>query len=168
MNQQSVQAVLLRELSGLVRELEAYPDDASIWTVPEGIRNSAGTLALHLAGNLQHFVGAELGASGYVRDREREFSARGRTRAELITEIERARDAVATTLAALGPERLAASYPIRFHDRAVSTGDFLLHLATHLAFHLGQIDYHRRLITGNDHSVGPIAIPELQSFGHPE
>ena len=77
----AVAALLERDLQALDREVNAYPDESSLWEVPEGITNSGGTLVLHLAGNIQHFLGARLADSGYVRDRAKEFSARGVPRA---------------------------------------------------------------------------------------
>jgi uncharacterized damage-inducible protein DinB len=160
---QSVRAILLRELKALKRELEAYPDERVIWSTPPGIANSACTLALHLAGNLQAFIGAALGNSGYRRNRQAEFERREVPRAELLAEIDRAIEAVDATLPRLDDERMAAPFPIEFGTLQVTTGDFLIHLATHLAFHLGQVDYHRRLSTGDSRSASPVAIAELAS-----
>ena len=162
-NQESIRAIMMRELRTLQRELEAYEDEAAIWTLAPGIANSAGTLTLHLAGNLQSFVGAVLGNSGYVRDRQAEFDRRGVPRAELMTELERTVEAVDTTLTALSDESMAQPFPLAFGPLQIRTDDFLNHLATHLAFHVGQIDYHRRLVTGDPTSIGPVAIPELAS-----
>lgn len=158
-------AVMQRELRTLERELQAYPDEADIWREPQGISNSAGTLTLHLLGNLQHFVGATLGTTGYERNRQAEFERRDVPCAELLEEIDRTQQAVETTLATLAPQRLTAPFPVPFGEITVTTGDFLVHLTAHLAFHLGQIDYHRRLVTGQNESIGPLAIPELHSAG---
>ena len=160
---EQLNAVLQRELRALARELKAYPDEADIWREPEGITNSAGTLTLHLLGNLQHFVGAILGATGYQRDRQAEFERRDIPRSELLEEIERTLLVVTTTLTALAEERLGEPFPTPFGDTSVITGDFLIHLATHLAFHLGQVDYHRRLVTGRNDSISPQAISDLHS-----
>ena len=104
-------AMLDRDLRTLRRELEAYPDERQIWQPVPGLPNTAGTLALHLAGNLQHYVGARWGGTGYVRNRDAEFARRDVPRAELIAEIERARAAVAAGLGAVGAEALDAEYP---------------------------------------------------------
>jgi len=152
---------MARELRALRRELEAYGEEADIWHLPAGISNSAGTLALHLVGNLQCYVGAGLGESGYVRDRQAEFSRRDVPLAEMIREIERTIAVVDTTLLALADEKLSKPFPLALGDIRVSTGEFLIHLSTHLAFHVGQVDYHRRLVTGDNTSIGPLAIPEL-------
>ena len=159
----SAAAILVRELRALKREINTYPDEEAIWHLPNGISNSAGTLTLHLAGNLQSFVGATLGNTGYKRDRPAEFQNRGVPRVELLAEIERTIRAVESTLADLPDERLDAAFPIAFGENRVATGDFLAHLAAHLAFHVGQIDYHRRLVTGHNDSIGPLAISELAS-----
>lgn len=150
-----------RELRALRREVEAYPDDSSPWQVIPGPPNTAGTLVLHLAGNLQHFIGAALGGTGYLRDREGEFARRGLAREQLLAEIDATARAVDTTLARLSPEQLEAHYPAPVNGRILRTEDFLLHLFSHLSYHLGQIDYHRRTVTKQPNSVRAVAITEL-------
>ena len=135
-----------RDLNKLREEIEAFPDEASLWKLEDGISNSAGNLCQHLTGNIQHFFGAVLGESGYVRDRDAEFAEKGTTRADLIADIERARLSVNTTLAKLSDDDLAANYPIEVYGHPMTTGYFLTHLATHFNYHLGQINYHRRLL----------------------
>ena len=83
-----IAGVLARELKTLRREVAAYPDELDLWRLAPGIRNSAGNLALHLTGNLQHFVGTRLGQSGFVRDRDAEFGRRDVPRAELLRSID--------------------------------------------------------------------------------
>lgn len=152
--------LMVRDLRALAREIEAYPSEESLWTVPPGIANSGGTLALHLMGNLHHFIGAQLGRSGYRRDRDAEFTTRDATRAELGRAIEGTIAMVEATLPSLGEEQLAEPYPIEVAGVRVRTDDFLVHLAVHLGYHLGQVDYHRRL-TSAPGTVGTMAIPEL-------
>jgi uncharacterized damage-inducible protein DinB len=159
----SIRSVLIRELNALKRELEAYDDESDIWRTPAGISNSAGTLALHLAGNLQAFVGAVLGDSGYERDRQVEFSRRDVPLSELISELDRTILIVDSTLQTLPDDRLQDLFPLVFGAQQVGTADFLVHLSTHLSFHLGQVDYHRRLVTGNNLSIDPQAISDLAS-----
>lgn len=139
---------MTRELATLRGDIEALPDEASLWATPPGISNSIGTLALHLAGNLQHFVGTVLGNTGYRRQRDLEFSRRGVPRAELLAEVDRAAAVVAKVLTT-GPIDLGADYPEAVGGGyRVVTGDWLIHLATHLAYHVGQAGYLRRLLTG--------------------
>jgi hypothetical protein len=156
-------ALLERDLRALRRELEAYPDERQIWQPVPGLANTAGTLALHLAGNLQHYVGARWGGTGYVRNRDAEFGRREVPRAELITEIERARASVAAGLGAVRPEELDAEFPELIGGCRVRTGDFLVHTAVHFAYHLGQVDSHRRVVTGNGEGVGAVRPAELGS-----
>jgi uncharacterized damage-inducible protein DinB len=156
--------VFLRELRTLDREIDAYPDDESLWVSPPGISNSAGALAQHLTGNLRHFVGTVLGGTGYVRDREAEFAARGRSRTELRAEVQRTIDDIAATLASLTPGQMMAEYPVRVQDRRIRTGDFLVHLSAHLSYHLGQIDYHRRLLTSATESVAALSVSDLPEY----
>ena len=157
----AVHAVLTRELFALRRAVEAYPDEASLWRRLPGIPNSGGTLALHLAGNLQHFVGAVLGNTGYRRDRDAEFARRDVPREALLAEIDATLAAVDRGLGAVQDETLASLYPEAISGRAVTTGDWLVHLAAHLAYHLGQLDYHRRVVTGDSRSIGALAVAEL-------
>lgn len=151
------QIVILRELAAVRRSIEAYPDDASIWALPAGLPNAAGTLALHLAGNLQHYVGKVLGGSSYVRDRPAEFARRDVPRAEILAELDAATAAVARTLPTVSPHSLTQPYPEPIGGEVLSTETFLMHLAAHLAYHLGQVDYHRRVVTGNSQGVGALS-----------
>jgi hypothetical protein len=153
----AVRLVLIRELDSFAREVELFPDDTVLWKTLPGISNSAGNLALHAAGNLQHFIGAVLGATGYVRDREAEFNRRSGTREELKAELAKAREVVDRVLNRISDDDLRAVYPEPIRDRRLVTGDFMLHLATHLAFHLGQIGYLRRAVTGDATSSGPVS-----------
>lgn len=159
----SIGAIIVRELTSLRQEVEAYPSDADLWKVVPGISNPGGTLALHLAGNLQHFVGAILGGSSYVRNREAEFAIRGLSRAEVVRRVDEAISAVQVTFRNLGPADLGSEYPEPVAKMRLNTGDFLTHLASHLAYHLGQVDYHRRIATGNTATVGTVAPGKLAS-----
>lgn len=156
-------ALFRRDLAGLRREVEAYPEESAAWQAVPGLTNSGGVLVRHLCGNLQHFVGAVLGNTGYVRDREAEFGAPPWPRERLLAEIAAADRAVATTLAGLSDDSLAARYPQPMNGLTFETGDFLTHLAVHLAFHLGQVGYHRRAATGDPTSVGAGSLADLAS-----
>lgn len=137
-----------RDLERLEAQIGLYPDDESLWWVGGDITNPGGTLATHLVGNLEHFIGAELGGSGYVRDRELEFSERGVSRADLQGRVARCREGVLNVLAGLSDADLAEAYPGRLPPvlEGATTRRFLLHLSGHLQWHLGQLDYHRRLL----------------------
>ncbi len=157
--------VLRRDLTGFRRTLAAYPDDASPWTTVPGPVNVTGTLVLHVTGNLQHFLGTVLGHTGFVRDRDAEFATRDLTREELHPHLDATSAVVTAILPALSKNDLAAPYPVAFRNTRVSTGDFLLHLASHLGYHLGQADYHRRVVTGNPSPAGLVLIEDLSSAG---
>jgi uncharacterized damage-inducible protein DinB len=161
----AIGAILARDLDALTREVNAFPQESELWRVVPGVPNSAGTLALHLAGNLQHFLGAVLGNTGYVRDRPAEFSRRNVSRVELLGEIEAARGAIRSALSSLSPERLASEYPETVAGVRLRTGEYLLHLLTHTAYHLGQIDYLRRVITGSNQALDAMRPADLSSAG---
>lgn len=158
---EAIRTLLMRELRTLAREVDAYPTDALLWRLVPGIPNSGGTLALHLAGNLEHFVGAVLGGTGYVRDRDAEFSTRELARAEVRARVESAARAVDAALSHLTAERCEASYPMDVGGRPVRAGDFLVHLVAHTAYHVGQIDYHRRFLDPDAQGVGAVSTAEL-------
>lgn len=156
-----ISRLINRELVSLRDELLAYPNEADMWQVPRGLPNSAGNLALHLVGNLRFFIGTQLGATGYVRDREAEFGNSAVPRAEIVKSIEMTADEVTRTLATLDPAQLERPFAVEIGGNRIQTGMFLQHLASHLAYHLGQIDYHRRVVTGNSVSVGAMPIPPI-------
>jgi uncharacterized damage-inducible protein DinB len=153
--------ILLRDLDAVRREIAAYAREEDLWKVPAGVQNSAGTLARHAAGNIQHFIGAQLGGTGYVRNRDAEFAAVTVPRRELEAELTRAMRSAGATLDALPDDRLAEPYPLEVGGVRPSTGMFLIHLATHLAYHLGQVDYHRRLVTAKGDTIGAQSVPAL-------
>jgi uncharacterized damage-inducible protein DinB len=138
--------LLERDLNKLAEELKAYAEEDKIWLVQNGISNSAGNLTLHLIGNLNHFIGATLGNTGYVRNRDSEFSSKNIPRAELLASLEKTKSVVKTTLSQLKEEDLENTFPVKIQDKEITTGHMLTHLATHLAYHLGQVNYHRRLL----------------------
>jgi hypothetical protein len=156
-----ISRLINRELASLSDELLAYPNEADMWTLPAGLPNSAGNLALHLVGNLRFFIGTQFGATGFVRDRDSEFSNKNIPRAQIIHDIQLAADEVTRALATLDPALLDKPFPVEVGGHKIQTALFLQHLASHLAYHLGQIDYHRRVVTGNSVSVGAIPVPPL-------
>jgi uncharacterized damage-inducible protein DinB len=135
-----------RDLNRLKEELTLYAEEEKIWAVKEGISNSAGNLCLHLCGNLQHFIGTVLGDSGYIRNREAEFKLKNIARTKLVDEIDATLSVVTDTLEQVSKKDLEKEYPLQVFGEPMTTEYFLLHLAGHLNYHLGQINYHRRLI----------------------
>lgn len=157
----AVAAILDRDLRALAREVAAYPDERALWVTPPGVLNSAGTLALHLAGNVRHYFGARLGRTGFVRDRPAEFAARDVPRDTILYEIEQARAAVRAAAARVGADVLDQDFPDVVGGVRVATGEYLIHLVSHFAYHLGQLDYHRRLVTGDARGVDAVRAAEL-------
>lgn len=143
---ESIQSLFARDLNKLRTEIDAYSDEKNIWKTDKNISNSAGNLCLHLVGNLSHFVGAILGKSGYVRTRELEFSLKDVPRAELIQQIESTTEIVNSSLGQLSAEEFMKEYPLEPFGYPMTTEYFLIHLFGHLSYHLGQINYHRRLL----------------------
>lgn len=135
-----------RDLDKLYKEIESYRSEESLWRVSGNIANSAGNLCMHLVGNLNTYIGARLGDSGYVRDRPFEFAGKGIPRATLLAQVREVAATVDRVLASLTDADLSSGYPEEVGDGWVSTGYFLTHLAIHLGYHLGQINYHRRLL----------------------
>ena len=158
---EDIARLFARDLGAVRREITAYPDDASPWRMLPGLPNCGGTLVLHLAGNLRHFVGAVLGGSGYVRDRDTEFGLRDVSRAELDALVGETADEVGRAMSTLDPSRLADAYPLAIREQTVNTQRFLLHLVSHLTYHLGQLDAHRRVVTGDASSIDAVAIAPL-------
>lgn len=143
---QVLKTVFNRDLTKLRSEIAAYKHESNLWKVEKDIANSAGNLCLHLVGNLNTFVGAILGNSGYIRNRDLEFSLRDIPKEELISKIDETIKVVDRVLDTLTPEQLQQEYPKLVLEEKTSTEFFLVHLATHLTYHLGQVNYHRRLL----------------------
>lgn len=135
-----------RDLQRLEEEINLYQSEEAIWKLGGEIKNTAGNLCLHLCGNLQHYIGANLGHTSYVRNRENEFAAKGISKAELVAEVQKTRQTVRETLETLKPSVLEAEYPERIFDYPTTTAYFLIHLTAHLNYHLGQVNYHRRIL----------------------
>jgi len=135
-----------RDLSRLKVEIESYQNEESLWKIDKNISNSAGNLCLHLVGNLNTYVGAEMGETGYIRHRDLEFSLKDIPKTELLEKLESLIEIVNSTLEKLSDEDLKKDYPTEPLGYQMSTEYFLIHLLSHLNYHLGQINYHRRLL----------------------
>lgn len=140
------QTIFARDLGRLSKEIEAYKEEAAIWKVEKQIRNSAGNLCLHLIGNLNTYIGRELGGTAYERNREGEFSDKDVPRADLLRRIEETSRIIKLAFDNLDEESLKEEYPVLVFEKKTSTAYLLTHLAAHLSYHLGQINYHRRLL----------------------
>jgi uncharacterized damage-inducible protein DinB len=152
---------MVRELETFIREIEAFPSDDSVWHTRRGVTNSAGNLALHVCGNLQDFVGRVLGGTSFVRHRDQEFGQREGTRASLVAELRTTIAVIESTLPVLTDETIAADYPMPLAGKTLNTATFLVHLGAHLAFHLGQAGYLRRVITGENTTTNPLPLAAI-------
>ncbi len=135
-----------RDLGKLKEEISLYTNENNLWKTEKQISNSAGNLALHLIGNLNHFIGATLGNTGYVRERDNEFSDKNIPVQKILDNIDATIIVVKNTLSNLTAEDFEKVFPLEKHGQIVKTDFMLMHLLAHLEYHLGQINYHRRLI----------------------
>jgi len=135
-----------RDLTKLDEEIRNYPTEELLWVIRGDVKNSGGNLCLHLCGNLQHFIGSVLANTGYKRDRDLEFSARNVPREKLLAEIEQTRQVIRETLGKLAATDLASQYPLQVFGYPMTTTYFIVHLYGHLGYHLGQVNYLRRLL----------------------
>ncbi len=142
----TLQYLFKRDLEKLKGEMTAYQQEENIWKVDKNITNSAGNLCLHLVGNLNTYLGTHLGNTGYIRQRDLEFSLKNVPRITLIKQVEDTMVMIHNTLNQLTEADLEKEYPIIVFKNKMETGLFLTHLTTHLTYHLGQINYHRRLL----------------------
>jgi uncharacterized damage-inducible protein DinB len=138
-----------RDLKKVRAEIEQYENDADLWETADGISNSGGNLCLHITGGLQYLIGAVLGETGYVRDREAEFTEKSVPRDQLLARIDTTIDSVTSTLAKLTTADFEKPYPLDILGHPMTSEFFVTHLVGHVNYHLGQINYHRRILAGS-------------------
>ena len=134
----------LENLRDEVRQVAESLTEEQLWRKPLEPSNSVGHLILHLTGNLNHFVGACLGNTGYVREREREFTEGNvPSKAALLAGLDAAVATFRRVVSGLTPEQLAAPHP---DERFGLVLNALTRLLTHFALHRGQMSYIVRLV----------------------
>ena len=143
---QTLKTLFQRDLNKLRKEIESYKNERNLWIIDKGIANSAGNLCLHLVGNLNTYLGKELGGTDYIRNRDMEFSQKDIPQAVLLTMIDETTGIVQKVLDSTTDRQLEEEYPVIVFTEKMTTGFFLVHLVAHLDYHLGQINYHRRLL----------------------
>jgi len=146
MNLEFLLAHFEKDINKMMEEISLYKSESDLWILKGEIKNSPGALALHIAGNLKHFIGAQLGKTGYVRERDKEFSDRNVSKENLLKGLNEALEVVSTTLAKLSDQDLRKDFPIPFLEKTRPTIEILFILYGHLNYHLGQVNYHRRLL----------------------
>ena len=149
---ETLRTLFRRDLEKLKKEISLYTNENKIWYTEKAISNSAGNLCLHLVGNLNTYIGAELGNSGYIRNRDLEFSLKDIPQQELIKKVENTITVVESTLDKMTEDQLNKEYPALVFKGKTSIEYMLIHLATHLGYHLGQVNYHRRLLDDSSES----------------
>ncbi|MDF1699267.1 MAG: DinB family protein [Saprospiraceae bacterium] len=142
----TIKELFLRDLDKLKKEISLYESESNMWIIDKNISNSGGNLCFHLIGNLKHFIGSQLGNTGYIRQRELEFSSKNIPRVQLLNEIDEVIEVVSRVLDSLSDQDFDKEYPLVVFKDKMTIGFFLIHLASHLNYHLGQINYHRRLL----------------------
>ena len=143
---ESFSSLYERDIDALMKELKAYKKEENLWLIEGEILNSGGNLVLHLCGNLRHFIGAMLGGTSYIRQRDDEFALKDIKRSELVNHVKETKKAVLETLKELPESKLDEIYPVNVFGKEMTTFYFLQHLHSHLTYHLGQLNYHRRLL----------------------
>ncbi len=143
----AITSLFERDLNKLEEEINLYKNEEDLWKIKEGISNSGGNLALHLVGSLNHFIGATLGSTGYIRERDKEFSLKNIPRLQIVQDIKNTIEVINNTLSHLTNEDLKKDFPVPVGNKTSSMSYTLLFFVSHLSYHLGQVNYHRRLIS---------------------
>ncbi|PKD43589.1 DinB family protein [Rhodohalobacter barkolensis] len=138
--------ILIRDLDRLTSEINTFDQEENLWRTDGNVTNSAGNLCLHLCGNLKYYIGAKIGNTGYERDRPAEFSLSNVPRLELIEQVKETREVVSSVLSKMDAEQLNEDFPEALFGYPMTYGFFLIHLSGHLMYHLGQINYLRRIL----------------------
>jgi uncharacterized damage-inducible protein DinB len=146
---QSIREILVKNILKLREEINAYQNEEKLWYKEKNIANPAGNLCLHLVGNLNTYIGVALGTSNYVRNRDMEFSQTGLPKSELLHRIDSTLEVVKVTLQDFPDTKLEEVFPVKVFERETTIAYMLVHLTSHLTYHLGQINYHRRLLDTN-------------------
>ncbi|HHP7242608.1 MAG TPA: DinB family protein [Cyclobacteriaceae bacterium] len=136
-----------KDFQKLRTEIGSFHADAALWKTSGDIINSAGNIVLHLCGNMRHFIGATLGNTGYEREREKEFTMTGLTKEQLIEAVNITEGEVLKALDNLSEKQLNDKYPLEPFGYPVTHQYFLIHIYAHFNYHLGQINYLRRLLS---------------------
>jgi len=135
-----------RDIRKLIEEVNLFGNEDNLWRTYGSVKNTSGNLVLHIIGGLNYLVGTQLAQTGYVRNREQEFTSKGVKRENLVGGLEELIPMINKTLNAFTQEDMEAEYPLIFDDMKVSNSYVLLQLLLHLNYHLGQVNYLRRML----------------------
>lgn len=139
--------ILQRELKSLIKEVESYAREEDLWIKTDTIPNSAGNLVLHLMGSLKTYLGDHLGGETYARDKALEFRGEAQSRSQLLQELNTLLSRVENILDPLDAQLLDGQYPVEVEGANYPTQLILFHVLAHFSYHLGQINFHRRLLS---------------------
>jgi uncharacterized damage-inducible protein DinB len=129
------------KMAGWVRELVAPLSDEQFWSKPFAFGNSFGHLVLHLTGNLNYYIGAQIAGTGYVRDRPKEFTETSRpSKQDVLKKFDEAIEMVVETIGRQTTDDWSAPYSGTGSD-ARTRFEMVLGCATHLHHHVGQMVY---------------------------
>ncbi len=143
---ESLKEFFIRDIENVKKEITLYADESDLWKTAPGINNSAGNLALHLTGNLKYFIGVVLGKSEYIREREKEFTLKNIPREEIFRGLDETNVIIRQVFDSLQETDLNQPYPENLNQKKGDISYQLIRLLAHLNYHLGQINYHRRLL----------------------
>ena len=144
MTPQDFKELYTREIDNLHKEISAFTEERKLWTISGEIKNSPGNLCVHLIGNVNHFIGAVIGKNGYVRNRDAEFSAKNISKQKLLEDIASAKTVVEEVLGRVDAGEMQKDFPVELFGKK-STEYMLSFFLAHFTYHLGQINYFRRL-----------------------
>ena len=138
--------LFIGNLTSLKEDINSYANESGLWLLKGSISNTPANLALHICGNLKHNIGAVLGNTGYIRNRDAEFSATGVSKQDIISEIDSTITMIGPVFDSLSNDDLLKPWPNEFYGEGQNIGSVLFRLIWHLGYHRGQINYHRRLL----------------------
>lgn len=142
----SVMQILERDLNKVINEIQLFENDKKMWVIAGSINNSAGNLALHIAGAVNHFIGKVLGNNNYVRTREKEFSEKNLPKELVIMNLKQAIETAKKVLPLISEQDMRNEFPEKLGGVTMTIEFFLIHLISHINYHLGQVNYHRRVL----------------------
>jgi hypothetical protein len=137
-----------RMIHAQIHELTAALSSEQLWVRPYDYGNSIGNLILHLTGNLNYYIGARIGGSGYVRHRDLEFSDSGQTKDALLKNFDQAIEIVLATLAKQSNDDWSAPFSAETLPECKTRFAAIVSCAGHAYHHVGQIIYLQRELIG--------------------
>jgi hypothetical protein len=135
-----------RDISKLIEEINLFKNEEDLWRTTGSVKNSCGNLVLHIIGGMNYLIGTALAHTEYVRNRDQEFIQKNVEKKELIAKLEELITIINQTLNRLTPEQMENEYPIFFDKPKTSVSYVLVQLLAHLNYHLGQVNYLRRIL----------------------